>query len=905
MHFRVPGATYRLQFNRQFNFQRALEVADYLHELGITDCYASPLFQAGPLSTHGYDTCSFHQFNPNLGGSDGFEAFVARLRHLGLGLLLDMVPNHMGADLSNCWWRDVLERGENSPYAHWFDIDWESPKPGLKGKVLLPILEDHYAIVLEAGKFKVVFEDKHFALAYHDRKLPLMVPQPDAAFAQSLPAINGTPGVPSSFDRLHGLLQQQHYRLAYWRSGPEEINYRRFFDITELVSLRMELPEVFAATHQLVLQLISQGKVTGLRIDHPDGLWDPKHYLEQLQAACGQASQPTEPPLYVVLEKILTGDETLPANWPVSGTTGYDFLNRVNGLFVNGANRDTLDRIYHDFTGEHNDFRSLLYASKRKVLLASFCSELDSLLTMLLRVAAASRYGQDFTPRILRETLVEILVAFPVYRSYINAQTGVLSTNEKEFVTAALLAAQKLMPHTHPAALQFIGGLLQLALPGDLDEPGQTLARNFVMKFQQLSGPLMAKGLEDTAFYNFNRLISLNEVGGDPDRFGNDPWILHAYNLHNAEHWPHTLLATATHDTKRGEDARARINVLAEIPDEWRAAVFRWQRLNADKKSRLGDRLTPEANDEYLLYQTLIGAWEPGMDATADLRPFAERVISYMLKATREAKTHTSWTDPDPNYEQAAKRFVEQLLLKPAADSFLQDFTEFQKRVAFFAWFNSLAQLLIKMTAPGVPDFYQGTELWDFNLVDPDNRRPVDFGMRRQMLHELTKSLFPPLTQSSPNLKPLLQELGTGRIKLYSIWRTLAFRREHRELYEQGAYLPLAPLGSKQAHAFAFARILGKQIAITIVPRLVVGLCDGIERAPVGREVWQDTFIAPPSCADNLSAGGNERFPPFSQGERYHNFLTGETVEIAPAQEGLLLADALASFPIALLEWVC
>jgi (1->4)-alpha-D-glucan 1-alpha-D-glucosylmutase len=879
-------------------------MVDYLQELGVSDCYASPLFQAGPQSTHGYDICRFDQFNPNLGGSGAFQRFAARLQQLGLGLLLDMVPNHMGADLSNGWWLDVLEKGQASPYANWFDIDWQSPNPALRGKVLLPILDAPYARVLEAGQLKVVFENERFALAYHERQFPLTLPKLHAALAQSIPAINGIPGNPESFDELHALVQQQHYRLAFWRIGAEEINYRRFFDIAELVSLRMELPEVFKATHRLVLQLIREGKIRGLRIDHPDGLWDPTTYFERLQTACAETPERAQQSFYVVAEKILTGDETLSPDWPVAGTTGYDFLNRVNALFVNSANRDAMDRIYREFTGEQRDFKSILYSSKRHVLFTSFTSELNTLVGMLKTIAAGPRYGLDLTSAILRDALVEVLVRFPVYRCYIDEQMVEVAAVQREFIAAAILSTQKQATNVDSGALQFISSLLQLNVPRDLDQTGQKLARRFVMRFQQLTGPLMAKGLEDTAFYNFNRLISLNEVGGDPERFGIEPDQLHTYNVANAQHWPHTLLATATHDTKRGEDARARINVLAEIPQEWREAVFRWQWLNADKKSPFGQRGVPEANDEYLLYQTLVGAWSPDLDTAAQLQSFKERIAAYMLKATREAKTHTSWTYPDSTYEQATRHFVEQLLSISAPNPFLDDFKQFHTRIAFFGCFNSLAQLLIKMTAPGVPDFYQGTELWDLNLVDPDNRRPVDFQLRRDLLVDIKKRLASRPLDVSAALKGILQELDSGKIKLYLIWRTLAFRQEHRRLFDQGVYVPLSALGSKRGHAFAFARVLDSQIVISIVPRLVVGLSRGIEQPPVGQELWQDTYITAAALNDAQRPGSNGVLAHFKPGKRYRNVLTGEIVEIGRAQQGLRVADALASFPVALLEFL-
>ncbi|HWI59049.1 MAG TPA: malto-oligosyltrehalose synthase, partial [Bacillota bacterium] len=585
----VPGATYRLQFNRQFTFAQAAAIADYLRELGITDCYASPLFQAGPQSTHGYDICGFDQFNPHLGSARAFEEWSAHLQRLGLGLVLDMVPNHMGNDLSNSWWLDVLEKGQASPYGSWFDIEWHPLKADLQNKVLLPVLEDHYARVLEAGKLRLVFERGGFAIGYYERQFPVAPhtyssllkqvltrcgQEPQTAvilrnlealvealsawetsgesarseFAkvkdqlgqwyQQVPdfrrhleatqtAFNGQAGLPRSFDRLHGLLQQQHYRLAYWRVGPEEINYRRFFDITDLVSLRMELFPVFAATHQLVFRLLREGKITGLRIDHPDGLWDPKQYCQRLQAGFGQlitdsgqaaASSPT--PLYVVVEKILTGDEPLPPDWPVAGTTGYDFLNRLNGLFVNGVNAGAFDQLYEEFTGCPPEFEALVNRSKKLILHTSLISELRALTHRLKSLAVSTRYGQDFTFNQLHTALFEIIAAFPVYRTYVTAETTEVSPTDRGYILQAVRAAKDWNGAMDKAVLEFIQNLLLLQPPDDLDATEQARCRDFVLRFQQLTGPVMAKGLEDTAFYNFNRFISLNEVGGDPGKFG-------------------------------------------------------------------------------------------------------------------------------------------------------------------------------------------------------------------------------------------------------------------------------------------------------------------------------------------------------------------------------------------------
>jgi len=970
---RVPTATYRLQFNREFTFQHAVEIADYLRDLGISDCYASPLFRATPQSTHGYDICGFGEINPALGGIDQFARFASRFRELGLGLLLDMVPNHMGADLSNAWWVDVLERGEWSAYAKWFDIDWRRGAAGAPGKVLLPVLEDHYAKVLEAGKLKLVFDAGAFGVAYYDRKIPLAprsaarilrdalahspagAPPTDAMrnvegfidvlgradgagssqpaelskvkeqlahwvqssvefrtpLTKTIDEINGAPGNPRSFDRLHAILQEQHYRLVYWRLGPAEINYRRFFDIPELVSLRMELPEVFDATHALVLDLIRKGDVTGLRIDHPDGLWDPRQYFERLQSAIRQEAGSCESPqlaadrgaaekspagaprapFYILAEKILSGDEQLPGDWPVAGTTGYDFLNQVNGLFVNRAHRENLDAFYREFAERPPgwSFYRLVNHSKKRILQSSMASDLESLARLLERIASQTRYGLDFAPRQIQLALTEVIAAFPVYRTYVTEQSTKLSWVEKDCVAQAVRDAGLWNPALDPAVLSFLDALLRLQPLPDLDSDGIRLCREFAMHFQQLTSPAMAKGLEDTAFYNYNRLVSLNEVGGDPETFGIGINEFHGHTTQRAQHWPHSLLATATHDTKRGEDIRARINVLSEIPGEWRRIVTAWRDLNADKKAVLDGQLAPDHNDEYLIYQMLIGAWDPATKSPEGLSRFGERIANYMLKAIKEAKVHTSWTEPNSAYEEATRHFIEMLLMPSEGNAFLEGFRPFQRKLAFFGHFNSLAQVLLKMVAPGVPDFYQGTELWDLNLVDPDNRRPVDYAPRRALLNQLKELLSCENPDLPALLKRLLDETETGQVKLYLIWRVLNFRREHRDLFDHGEYVPLIAVGTKKEHVCAFARRFKGEEVIAIAPRLVLRLANGLEKPPIGKEIWEQTFLPVP-------AGKG--------GPTFRNILSGETVAVSDPAKGIAVAEALKLFPVALLERV-
>jgi (1->4)-alpha-D-glucan 1-alpha-D-glucosylmutase len=705
---RVPVATYRCQFNSGFTFQQAIALAEYLRDLGVSDLYASPLFQATPQSTHGYDICSFEQLNPALGDRSQFDHLAARLQELGLGLILDMVPNHMGNDPSNCWWSDVLARGEGSDYGLYFDIEWHPSQPDLQNKVLLPTLGEHYSAALEGGKLKLVpSAEGELYLAYGELRFPVALesyprllaevadalaqepqargvvqeirdalqqadgswPERLAAWAQRSPPFkraldelctkyNGEPGKPRSFDKLHALIRQQHYRLACWQVGPEEINYRRFFDVTQLASLRMERPEVYEHAHRLVFELVRAGQLTGLRIDHPDGLWDPKEYFARLQrsylatqseaapsvdwlaqelrrlehheehrpvpSAAGHAlPAPRNDPLsgkaprvqwpfYVVVEKILTGGERLRRDWPVQGSTGYDFLNRLNGIFIDGRNEDAFTELYRRFTNNHLDFAETVYLGKKRVLALSLISELGALAYGAKRLASRTRYGQDFTYRELHSVLTEVIANFPVYRTYIDASTDQVVPVERYYIEQAVQLARKRIPHTpevQPQAFDFIQDLLLLRAPPDLDEEGKRLARDFALRFQQLTGPVTAKGLEDTAFYNYNRLLSLNEVGGDAAQFGIPLAAFHEHNQLMAEQWPHTLLATATHDTKRGEDLRARLNVLSEVTGEWSAAVERWRKMNAARRSTVDEQPAPSDNDEYQLYQTLVGAW--------------------------------------------------------------------------------------------------------------------------------------------------------------------------------------------------------------------------------------------------------------------------------------------------------
>jgi (1->4)-alpha-D-glucan 1-alpha-D-glucosylmutase len=945
-----PSATYRLQFTSRFRFADATAIVPYLHALGISHCYASPLFSGVPGSTHGYDVCDFNQLNLQLGTREEFDEFIATLRRHGMGLILDMVPNHMGGDLSNPWWRDVLEWGTRSRYAQWFDIDWRPAGSDLADKVLLPVLEGHIGTVLEAGKLKVDFIDGKFSILYYDKAFPvaptsysliltialevvgrqkpgsqleqqlreltnafnnLKTGTPSdplaaeekfhsllselqqlhshskelrAVLGVALNELNGVPGCPASFDRLFRLLQEQHYRLAFWRVGSEEINYRRFFDVTSLVSLRMELPEVFQAVHCLALELLGEGKLDGLRIDHPDGLYDPKAYFARLQESYARVRElpPANTttrgtlPLYLVVEKILTDDEPLPGDWAVHGTTGYEFLNLLNGLFVDSRHEQQVTHIYKDFTGRDKSFTAVVYGAKKRILEKSLVSEVTTLAYRLKAIAIQCRRAQDFTFPQLRRALLELIAAFPVYRTYITEQTRPVPAHELAWIEASHQKAAEHSNELDKPALSFVRDLLCLNFPTDLTESGRRQAREFVLKFQQLTGPAMAKGLEDTAFYRYLRLASLNEVGGDPGTFGTSVEQFHRANQIRLEKWPYNLLATATHDTKRGEDLRAVINVISEMPEEWQRAVYQWREMNSALKGVSSGKPAPDANDEYLLFQTLLGAWPDGIQPD-ELDAFCARVVDYMLKAQKEAKQNTSWTEPNPEYETATRKFIEAVLSR-TNEKFLSDFSTFQQRIAWFGRLNSLSQLLLKITSPGVPDFYQGTELWDLNLVDPDNRGRVDFDLRKRLLEKLLKAKEPARWSG---------DFTNSIVKLGIMVPALRFRREHRELFEGGNYIPLPVEGPFAEHVCAFARKTAADMAIIAAPRLYWKLMKGKTEPPLGK-IWSTTQIVLPDASRR----------------EFRSVFTNSIVRThgSNGKSVLILAEVLDSCPVALLN---
>jgi (1->4)-alpha-D-glucan 1-alpha-D-glucosylmutase len=715
---------------------------------------------------------------------------------------------------------------------------------------------------------------------------------------------NGVPGRPESFDPLHELLEEQAYRLAYWRTAAHEINYRRFFDINTLAGLRVEDPEVFGAIHQLLAALLREGRVTGVRIDHPDGLFDPAKYFEMLQEVAADAwGIPREPggrPLYVVAEKILSGRERLPHDWAVHGTTGYNFLNQLNGVFVDGANARAMRRTYEKLTGVSESFDDLLYSTKRLIMDTSMASELNVLADMLNRISESNRRSRDFTLNSLRDVIVEVVACFPAYRTYVTEHGW--SPEDRAVVEQAIVRARRRNPAMDPTIFDFFREILLPRDPEDVivgapgerrgggyppaDSAEEAQRLRFSMKFQQYTGPLQAKGLEDTAFYRYNVLLSLNEVGGDPSRFGCTPAEFHDLNVRRHQDWPYEMLATATHDTKLGEDVRARINVLAEMPDEWGREAARWMRVNREVRTVVDGEPAPDRNDEYRFYQALVGVWPAGVRTVAP--GLVQRLQEYMSKAVKEAKLHSSWINPNEPYEQAVADFVEKALTGDGAAAFLRDFLPFQDRIARSGMVNSLAQVALKIASPGVPDFYQGTELWDVTLVDPDNRRPVDYDQRRSALQAADDVLSRPAAERAEALRTLLARWPDGIVKTVVTTAGLRARQDAPDLFLEGDYLPLDTDISVPARVVAFARLHGDgHAAIVVAPTLSSQIVDDEHPLPVG-ERWKTSRVLLPSSLAGLT---------------FRDVFTGAEVRPTTGTGGtwLFVGQVLATMPVALL----
>jgi (1->4)-alpha-D-glucan 1-alpha-D-glucosylmutase len=931
---RVPLATYRVQFNSGFRFDDARKLVPYLHGLGVTHLYASPIFTARAGSTHGYDITDPSRLNPELGDATDLDALVAALHDAGMDILLDIVPNHLSASSENPWWMDVLENGGGSQYAAYFDILWEQNGHAADEKILLPILGDSYGSALESGTFQLGLDQSGFFVGYYDWKLPLdpnswpavldvglehrnappilkelieslgrlpartstdweMLEKRRAQAAAlrdrlwqlytacgevrelvdgNIRALNGRQGDPRSFDRLDEVLARQAYSLASWRVGREKINYRRFFDISELVSLRSEDLQVYGATHALLFDLVRTGKVGAVRVDHIDGLYDPREYLSRLQASLKEASgAPANGAFYVLVEKILSNDETLPGDWNTAGTTGYDFLNAVNGLFVDPGGLAAFTRFYANFTGCPLSFDDVVQARKKQVMEELFPGEISALRWHLGLLAEHDRHARDLSPRELEHGLIAVTAALPVYRTYI--RNGGLPERDRIWLDRAVEAARQHAPTISPAVFDFLGRVLRLEYPASMEAGHRREWLRFVMRWQQLSGPVMAKGLEDTALYAYNRLVSLNEVGARLEAVS--PGDFHRFNTCRQARWPYAMNATSTHDTKRSEDVRARISVLSEMPRDWTRYVARWSRWNRPRKRAVRGKLAPDANEELLIYQTLVGAWP--FEEAGD--GFPERLKAYVIKAAREAKVHTNWLHPDQEYEDALLSFIDAVLDPASAGRLLSEFHRVHRRTSFYGAINSLAQVLLKIASPGVPDFYQSTSNWDFSLVDPDNRRPVDFPRVIELLERLRQWEHGDV---APLVRSLLENWRDGGVKLFLTYRAVTFRTAHPQVFLDGDYVPLEPAGARGGNVIAFARRTHSEWVVAVVPRLLLRH-SARERWPIGRRYWRDTSLPLPGDAP---AG-------------FTNALTGE--QFVCARGVLRLADALRTFPVALL----
>jgi (1->4)-alpha-D-glucan 1-alpha-D-glucosylmutase len=720
-------------------------------------------------------------------------------------------------------------------------------------------------------------------------------PEALEAIQTALIEINGRRGDPHSFDRLERLLDGQAYRLSYWRVAMDEINYRRFFDINDLAAIRPEDSEVFSSVHALIFDLVRRGHVTGLRVDHPDGLFEPEKYFRYLQDACkaqtawpktGRRGGPngTEWTFYVVAEKILMRNEPLRPSWAIEGTTGYNFLNLVNGVFVDRTKEEVFQLLYRRFTGWSEAFEDLVCDSKRLILQVAMSSELNVLARKLDRISEQHRWSRDFTLESLRDALREVLAAFPVYRTYARMDENEMDPEDRRQIMHAIREAKRRNPAVSDSVFNFIQNVLLLEHPEGLDSSHRAERQMFVMRFQQLTAPVMAKGVEDTAFYRYYPLASLNEVGGSPDRFGVSVSSFHRRNAIRGELWPNSMNASSTHDTKRSEDVRARINVLSEMPKDWYRAIRRWREMNRQWKTRVDNVIAPDANEEYLLYQTLVGTWPLlGMGAE-EHAAYLERIQNYMRKSVHEAKTHSSWISPNAEYDKALDRFVAQTLESSRGNAFLDDFRQFQGPIARAGVWNSISLLLLKIASPGVPDFYQGTELWNFHLVDPDNRQPVDFEVRKRILARLRVEAG---SDPAALVRRLAENPCDGAIKLYLTSRALNFRRDHAELFAEGTYVPLTAQGSRANHVVAFARISGGRTVLALAGRFFLRLCNS-HGVPWGAQAWGNSALVLPKKVSAIS---------------FRDVLTGQTIEGEQHDDSYILplAKAFSHCPVSLL----
>ncbi|CCD88679.1 putative glycosyl hydrolase (glycosidase) [Bradyrhizobium sp. ORS 285] len=893
----IPLATYRLQLTADFNFEAAARVVPYLKALGISHVYASPFMKARKGSTHGYDITDHSKLNPELGGEDGFTKLSAALKAHDLGLILDFVPNHVGVHFDdNPWWLDVLEWGQASPHAASFDIDWDQLPYRARGGVLLPIIGTSYGHALEHGDIELRYDpdEGSFSCWYFEHRLPIAperygemlriivkeageessesgkailelasrypglrrpnrkeapsfkaalkaIPGAADVIAQGLSAYKAGEDRPAQTLALHHLLERQHYKLGHWRLASSDINYRRFFDVNTLAGLRVEDAGTFEAIHRLVKKLIADGQLQGLRLDHIDGLRDPAQYFQRLRRLIRDARGPAVGPFYVVIEKILCEHEKLPSFAGVHGTTGYEWMNVITQLLIDGKGLEPLDEIWRQISNKPPKLAPVIKEAKRRVLETLLTSEFTVLTRLLARIANGHYSTRDYSEDSLRQALELYVLHFPVYRTYLT-NAGPTEADRK-LIDHAIAGARAEWFASDGSIFDF----LRDALTMDLIKRDRSTThsvprvRRFALKVQQFTGPMMAKSLEDTGFYRFHRLLALNEVGGDPSAHAMAVGDFHKLMQARAKHWPHGMTATATHDTKRGEDARTRLASLTELPSDWTSAVARWKTMNAPHVVTDGTMRAPSATFEYMLYHTLVGIWPvSGPDES-----LAERLQAYALKAAREGKEETSWLNPNEAYENGLRTFIERILDRERSAEFLQSLETVAKRVALLGALNSLTQLTLKATMPGVPDFYQGTEFWDLSMVDPDNRRPVDFAAREQALRE----------SEAPDWAALADHWPDGRIKLAWTRQLIKLRNELAAVFTDGSYEPLEVTGRHAEHIVAFARRRGREAVIVVVARTLAPFTDSGRVWPHA-DAFDATVHLPGYSAPAIQNGG-------------------------------------------------
>lgn len=925
---RVPDATYRVQLHAEFRFDQLAAIIPYLHELGISDIYASPIFLATPGSTHGYDVCDPNEVSPELGGMDELTKLSALLKERGMGLLLDFVPNHMGIEGPFNWrWIDVLENGPMSRYASFFDIEWNPRQAQLQERILLPMLHDFYGRVLEEGGIQLAYDEQAFWVCYGGLRFPLgpdsygtildrlawfknpgtpvahqleqiaarfrIHPDPDdeeapeaaqernrdrdalrhelARLLESdnllgdlqavLKALNGTPGRPASFNNLHDILEAQHYRLAFWKSGSHEINYRRFFAVDTLVGVHVERQNVFDDTHRLLRDLLVRGIATGVRVDHIDGLWDPARYLQRLSRLDLGAREPH----YLLVEKILTGREELPPDWSVHGTSGYEFAGSLINLFLDSRNEDAFTQIYRDFTGMVLDPHEQAYELKLFIMEEMFPNAIDTLVEDLEAHVKSDRRWRDWTSSDLRVALSRIVACLSVYRTYRRAGRR-MSSADIAMVGQAVEAALKRNPSDDSLAFHFVRDVWTGAYPDARAEPGmKRWADEWVCKLQQYTGAIMAKSIEDTFFYRYVRLFGANEVGHHPAEFGRPVEAFHEENARRLQAWPACMLGTSTHDTKLSEDARARLLALSELPERWNGLLRQWAEINGGFKTRIGEKTAPDGNEEYLLYQILLAAWPLHENGIGDV--FRDRIRNYMRKALSESKANTTWAAPNEPWLKAACDFIDAILDRERAGAFWKTFVPFAEELSWRGALLSLSQVALKLASPGVPDIYQGCELWDFSLVDPDNRRSVDYAPRLDLLHELEQAAIP----------ALMENWRDGRIKMHLTRAILRHRREHAELFKSGSYVPLEIEGDQAGRFVAFIREHGGQ-RLVVVAAIRLGSNAALEKVGEGTRV-----VLPESSASTV----------------WRNLLTSQSVAMDKGR--IDVAGAFCGLPVAVL----